>query len=41
VEFLIDVRDMVAERAHADVKLLSRFLRALAGNQQTENLLLL
>ena len=41
VEFLVDVRDMVAERAHANVKLLSRFLRALTSDEKTENLLLL
>ena len=41
VELLIDVRDMIAERAHADLKLLSRFLRALTSAQKTQDLLLL
>ena len=41
VELLIDVRDMIAERAHADLKLLSRFLRALTSAQKTQDLFLL
>jgi hypothetical protein len=41
VELMIDVRDMVAERAHADLKLRSQLSGRFAGGQETENLRLL
>lgn len=41
VELLIDVGDMVAERAHADTKLPRHFLRGFTRNQKLEDFFLL